>query len=282
MKNIFIKLFCTILIFSITKANCQKNDEYINQNAIELTSIKKLNDSLYKKFKTFNLLMIGEMHGTNECADFVNALANLLTKNSDSVQVGMEILSSKMPDFAAHPTLKSLLSSTYFNEENIDGRRSQAWFDVLKSGLKNKKVKFFFFDVEGFNRDSLMYENVKQNILSNPNYKTVLLCGNYHNRVKSLNTKIKMGTYIMNDKSLDLKTKTCSININYVGGEMMNSDGNGLQLKKLHNPESQFANAVKFNQCLLFYPQDIDYDYNAILFIRNLTASPSVNLKSTN
>lgn len=275
-----MKNFVTILyglLFSITIYS-QSIDDYIKQNAIELKNINKLNDSVYKHFAKYKIIMLGEIHGTNETAQLANSLAHLFTKHNDTVCLGIEIKPEELTKFIANPTLQNLQYSKYFLSEDIDGRRSITWFNVIKHQLKNKKVKLFFFDFDNdnitTNRDSMLYENVKTVMENNPHSKTILLTGNLHNRLVCANAKKRMGYYLATDSSLKLANKICSINTSFDTATMLNKNvGEEKRLKQMIAPKSELSTAVNYKQYLLFLGEGIDY--NAYFFVRNLTASKS-------
>jgi hypothetical protein len=94
--------------------------------------------------------MVGEMHGTNEPAMLLMVLADLLTKNGDSVCVGFEIPVEKMTAFSQKRTRQSLYETEFFSLASSDGRASKAWAAAIEKIGKNPMANIFFFDnIEG-------------------------------------------------------------------------------------------------------------------------------------
>ena len=112
MKNI---LFLLIILIGLTscKDNSKKqsvSDETLNSidhsvelteeqkdikmNAIPIQNLSKLSDKIYDEIANYGIIMIGEMHGTNEPAEFANGLCNLITQSEKEVVLALEIRSS--------------------------------------------------------------------------------------------------------------------------------------------------------------------------------------------
>jgi hypothetical protein len=276
-------LFC-ICLFLQSALFGQSIEDYIHENAIEVSNLTKLEDSIYKKFSHYKITLVGEFHGTNESAQFVNSLTNLLTENNETVLLGLEIPNDKLKNFNQKPTLENLINSDFFTDSSVDGRNSKSWFDLIARQLQNKKVRLFFFDETELqsklqiDRDSIMYLNVKSEMQKFPNAKTILLSGNIHNKLKPYKNITKLGRHLLLDRELNLTNKLRSINISYEKGRMFNNVGQGLQTRELANNDSPFAKANSLKNYLLFFPNNYDYDYNCILFCRKLTASKSFDL----
>src|SRR2546421_729057 len=88
MRNLLLS-FCLSLI--VIAATAQSNTDYLKANAVRVDNPFQLSDSVYNIFSPFQLFMVGEMHGTNESAQFVIGLANLFANKGDSISVGLEI-----------------------------------------------------------------------------------------------------------------------------------------------------------------------------------------------
>ena len=282
MKKVSVRqIFLCVSIFIQSTLFGQSLEDYIHENAIEVSDLTKLEDSIYKKFSHYKITLVGEFHGTNESAEFVNSLTNLLTKNNDTVLLGIEIPTDKLKTFIKKETLKNLITSDFFSDLSVDGRNSKSWFNLIARQLKNKKVRLFFFDETQqhsklqIDRDSIMYLNVKTEMQKFPNAKTILLSGNIHNKLKPYKNIYKLGRHLLLDKELNLTNKLRSINISYEKGTMFNNVGQGLQIRELAKIDSPFAKANSLKNYLLFFPDNYDYDYNCILFCRELTASKS-------
>src|SRR5690606_35312328 len=160
---------------------------------------------------------MGEMHSTQEPAQFVSYVVGQLIRSGFDVQLGIEVPESMVADFVRQPTRDNLRNSDFFSRCYQDGRASEAWFELILKYHKTSKVKVFFYDQEqGNNRDSLMYEKVKSRLAENPQSVTVILGGNFHNRTIPSRSGKPMGAYFYNDKTLE--NKVCAINHHYKYG----------------------------------------------------------------
>ncbi len=261
----------------------EKKKCFIKENAIKVNQLESLNDTIYNFFSDFKLIMVGEMHGTIEPAKFTIGLAQVLTRNGDSVQLGLEIPAEEMAKFISEHSDSSIYSSEFFMKRAIDGRENYAWAELISTLNKNKKVKLFFFDINkkdykvSGNRDSLMYIKIKNQIQKYPNWKIITLSGNIHNMIKPFRGNNTMGCYIINDHELNLSDKLCSINHCYNSGTMYNDVGNGLELRQIQNFNSIYSTSVDYENYLFLYPKTKAENYNGIYFTRYVTAAKIVN-----
>ena len=111
MSRIFFLIPTLILTFLNAKG--QDAITYLKNNAVRIDNPEKMNDSVYKLLSPFQMIMMGEMHGSNEPAQFVSGLTELLTSKGDSVQVGLEIPLSKMSNFLSLHTDSSIYTSDF-------------------------------------------------------------------------------------------------------------------------------------------------------------------------
>lgn len=278
-----MNLTLVLLLVCLTLNTCgQDLTGYIKERAIKVEQTDTINNSVYKVLSDFRLIMVGEMHGTNEPANFTVKLSQLLTENGDSVQVGLEIPSEEMTIFLNEHSDSSIYSSEFFSKSAIDGRENYAWAELISTLNKNKKVKLFFFDINNRdykvsgNRDSLMYIKIKDQIQKYPNWKTLTLSGNIHNMIKPFRGNNTMGCYISTDRELNLSDKLCSINHCYNNGTMYNNVGNGLELREVKNLDSVYA-SVNYENYLLLYSKSKSESYTGIYFTRYVTAAKIIN-----
>jgi hypothetical protein len=262
-----------------------QDSSYLRQKAMRIEKADSLGDRIYDAISYSQLVMIGEMHGSNEPARFVMGLTDLLTKKGWNVQIGMEIPSYQMEKFLLNPIDSNIYSSSFFTYKRPDGRASFAWAHLIGKYIGNNHVEVFYFDINTVNgqntknRDSLMYINVKKRILLHPSWKTITLSGNIHNMLLPYNGEIKMGLYLRTDKELNISNKILSLNHIYSNGQIWDYDGNNLQLKPVDNSNSIFANTVNYENYLFIYPQNPEKSFTGIYFTRKVTASDLVNNK---
>jgi hypothetical protein len=268
-RNILLLLTLTLTFLS---ASGQDNETYLKANAIRFDNAEKLNDSIYTLLSPFQIVMVGEMHGTNESAPFVSGLTNLFTNKGDSVQVGLEIPAEYMSKYLQLHTDSSVYQSEFFsNPPYLDGRESIAWANLIVSLNKNPKVKIFFFDTNRDKdvvpfRDSLMAANIKTQFNKHPTWKMITLSGNYHSKISDANT---MASVLKRNVS----AKVCSINMEYKEGSCNANFTHGLEIKQLGSYPSVFNSTEGYDRYLLLYSTKSNYDYNGIYYTKYITAA---------
>lgn len=274
-----IKRFFVILTITLQQINLFGQDlqTQLEENAVKIEHLDKLDRSIYEKLKDFRLLMIGEMHGTNEPASFLIGLTELFANYGDTVQVGFEIPSEQMNYYSYSFTDSSVFQSDFFSNNSVDGRATIAWANAITRLTKNSRVQIFFYDInetESRNiqdRDSLMYLKIKQRIIQHPNWRTITLSGNIHNMRLKFREKPKTAFYLCNDKDLDFADKICSLSHYYKSGTMLNNVGNGLELREVNNNPSVFSETFDFDNYLHLFPTA--NTYNGFIFTKTVTAS---------
>ncbi|HEX2900532.1 MAG TPA: hypothetical protein VHS96_12495, partial [Bacteroidia bacterium] len=142
-----------------------------------------LGDPVYELLSPFQIILFGEMHGTNESAAFVIGLAELFTQMGDSVLVGLELSPNLMLEFMSDPTDENIYERGFFHDPPFaSGKESEAWASILATLNDNPRVRFFFFDMNPYDgqlyeRDSLMYAKIKAQYQQHPTWKIVALSG---------------------------------------------------------------------------------------------------------
>jgi hypothetical protein len=254
---------------------------FIRSHAIrvELADRSK-NDSLLRQLSGYKLIMVGEMHGTQEPAQFVSYLVEQLIAGGGDVQLGIEIPEEMVSEFVRKPSAERLRDSEFFKNGFPDGRANRDWFNLIVKYQANRKVKLFFYDTEsGANRDSIMYSHVKQKIIARPEATTVLLGGNFHNRLIVSRSGKPMGVYLLNDKAVLSLGKICAINHHYKYGTMKNSSGQGLQLRVIEPSPSYYSEATPFKAYYSLLPEN-EYPYTAVFYSEKVTAAEIMNISN--
>jgi hypothetical protein len=272
-----MKYIMFLFIIQLTNVFGQDFKTYINQNAIELTRIDSLELSLYNAIKTKELIMIGEMHGTNEPSSFVKSLIELILKHEGEVVFGIELPAREI-NMNGHYSIDSiLLRSTFFKKENVDGRNGQAWFELLQFTLSNPQIKLFFMDnakvSESIERDSIMYLSVKEAKLKYPTTKIVTLSGNIHNSLIPFRGNPTLGSYCYQDSTLFDSTNILSICHQFDSGYMYNDGGEGIQLREIQSQKTIYRTATPFINYILFYETKELSMYNCVFFTNTVTPS---------
>jgi hypothetical protein len=274
-RNILLLLTLMITFLSVSG---QEDETYLKKNAIRFENPEKLSDSIYTLLSPFQIVMVGEMHGTNESAPFISGLTDLFTSKGDSVQVGLEINPALMSKFLRLHTDSSIYQSDFFsNPPYLDGRESLPWADLISTLNKNPKVKIFFFDTNGDKnlvsfRDTLMAANIKTQFNKHLTWKMITLSGNYHNKISDANTMTSV-------LKRNVSAKVCSLNMEYKEGSCNADFTHGLEIKQLGSYPSVFNSTEGYNRYLLLYPAKSNYDYNGIYFTRYITAAKMATSK---
>jgi hypothetical protein len=273
IKNIFLPFYLLLFIFN---ANAQGTSAYLKAHAIRVDDPLLISDSVYNLVSPFRVFMIGEMHGTNEPAEFVTGLAKLFANKGDSVSVGLEIPPDQMSAFLSSNTDSSIYQSSFFTTFGLDGRESFAWASVISRLKNNPKVQLFFFDKnenEGkiYERDSIMYLKIKRQIQLHPRWKTVTLCGNAHALASP--DENKTAGFLMQDKELNLSSTFCTIGNYYLEGTSMGDFGHGFQEKKLGRPVNEYDTTFAFDKYFMLMSAKTTYPYKAMYYTKNITAS---------
>lgn len=261
-------------------SDAQDFGDYIKENAIEIENINNLSQEVYDSISKFELIMVGEMHGTQEPSLLVESFAKLIVKKEGMVSVGLEIPIVELSNFIENPTEDNLLKSKFFSKENIDGRNGQSWFNLILNCAKDTNIKLFFFDnvntKKGEKRDSIMYEGIKNQKLEYPENKVITLSGNIHNRRIPFDNMITMGTYCLKDTVNFSYNKVCSINHSFSEGTMLNNVGNGLELTTIPFKENLYSESIDFENYLVFYEFGPEKRYNCLFYTKKVNYSKEI------
>lgn len=242
---------------------------YVKANAVRIDNVNRFSDSVFNLLNPFQLIMLGEVHGTNESALFVNGLANLFTSKGDSVQVGLEIPSSQLTEFLLLHSHHSIYQSAYFRGKALSGKETVSWATLISKLNENPRVKLFFFDFNNgdgsmYHRDSIMSAKIKNQFNQRPTWKMITLGGNFHNQITGKKTMI---SFLLHDQQI----KICSLNIEYSYGSALANFGKGLEVKQLINPPSPYISTLSWDKFLLLVPSNSRYPYNGFFYIREIT-----------
>jgi hypothetical protein len=259
------------LTLVVASFNIKGQDLFIDlkKETVKIDNIDSLKKDIYNLLADYRVILIGEIHGTNEPANLVKGLVALFTKNGDSVQVGFEIPSNQMANFKKLKSNKSILTSEFFVNPSGDGRASEAWFKSIVEIKRNRKAEVFFYgeDIDqSEHADSFMYLNIKAKIKEHPQWKTITIGGGIHNRVLPYNGKITFGTLLTLDKELNFANSVCSLNHVFEQGET---------LWNKFEPMPTIYTKLPFDHYLFLFPNSIKEPYNGIYYTKYVTKSVS-------
>jgi hypothetical protein len=155
------------------------------------------------------LIMIGEMHGTNETPALVARLIALRV-HEEPVLAGLEISADEQStvDAFLHSDGSSsarakLLAGAHWNRPMQDGRSGQAIVQLLEATRvlrhAGRRIDLVCFDLGGADatdahadRDAIMAANLRRAMDAHPNLRTISLSGNVHNQIRE---KTEFGTH---------------------------------------------------------------------------------------
>jgi len=269
-KNLILFL---ILNLVFVKVDGQDYPTYLKENAIKIDKVDSLNKNVYDLLAAYKIIMIGEIHGTNEPVNFLEGLVKLFTENGDTVQVGFEIPAKQMAPFLKHPSRVNILKTEFFVSPSGDGRASVAWNRAIAKISKNPKASLFFFDKnigDNRNADSVMYLNIKYRIEKHRNWKTITISGNIHNSLEMYKEQNTMGTLLSIDKELNIADNICSLNHEFKGGQTI--------WNEFKETETVYSK-VGYDNYLFLYPKNKNEPYTGFLYTKYLTKSESAVLK---
>lgn len=174
-----------------------------------------------------NVLLFGELHGTNEMPRRFFDVACAASRAGMGVNVGIEAPSeySEYYQSLLNPEnlsnqLNGLMTLNFWAQDYQDGRASSAMFELIKNlqklGAENDNVYIFTFDRQGKNRDRRMANDFIAN--NGPQPLTIALTGNIHSRtthgISWDSSRGNMGAYIKESNN-----HTVSIYMSHSGGD---------------------------------------------------------------
>lgn len=270
-----VGLILFVINFSVSEA--QDLASYLKKNAVPIQNPETLSDSIYNLLSPFQLIMIGEMHGTNEPAEFTIGLAELFSKKGDSILLGLEIRPDLLKEFISSNTDSALYRSEFFARPPfLDGRESFAWAKIISRLKNNPLIQLFYFDIDQsqlneVNRDSIMYLNIKRHIQNHPKHRMITLSGNAHNRI--ITEEKKTAAYLINDRDLNLSLKFCSLVHTYLKGACRVNSGDGLKLKEIEHAPGVTDTTLSFDKYLVLSSGKTGYPYSGNFYTKVVTAS---------
>jgi len=271
--------FIILMLYWTTTALSQDDAQFLKDNAIEFENLSNLNNQIYEEIASYEVIMVGEMHGTKEPAELVYGLAKLMAEKEEKVIVGIEISDKAINIKPEQITEENLQNTDFFTRENTDGRNGQAWFDLIMKCSSDSIIKVAFYDtyIKGAsNRDESMYLNIKKLKETEPDTKIIILSGNIHNMLIPYKEQKTMGYYMHNDTKIFNKDKIASINHMYGSGTMINNIGNGLELHEVGPFENIYSTSLNYKKYLSKLAKK---SYNYILYTEEVNHSEVIDKK---
>ncbi len=258
--------------------------DFLKQNAIPIKNITKLNQQVYDEISDYEIIMIGEMHGTKEPAEFAFGLCNLITKSEKEVVLALEIRASQMDKVSDEMSVAQLKELDFFRRKNFDGRNGVSMLDLIYKSNQNERIIVKFIDNPhpSSDRDSSMYLEICNIRKKYPNTKIVTLTGNVHNSFTPCFDKLRIGGYLIKDTVNYDSKKIMSINHVFSEGEMMNNDGTGLQLRVMEREENIYNTILSHEMFFSKILPKEQNQYTHILYTDKVTASGIIEKEENN
>lgn len=276
MKRLIVLI---VLLFSTIAIFAQEYQGLLRKNAIEIKKIDSLDYAIYQVVKDYDIIMVGEMHGTKEPAKFVEGLAKLISKKEIVVCVALEIPANDMTDYMETKDEETLRETFFFSSENVDGRNGEAWFNLINNLNEYTNIKLFFIDNEITSvRDSSMFLEIIKIRELYPKSKIITLTGNVHNWLIPFNGEKKIGAYLVESEIIK-PGRIMSINHMFNSGTMMNNSGNGLELKTIEPYDSFLNSTLEFENYLCPIIFENTEQYNYFLYTNKVTHSKELITK---
>ena len=258
-----------------TSVEMTEEQKDLKKYAIPIENLSELSDNIYDEISNFEILMIGEMHGTNEPAEFAYGLCNLITKTEKKVVLAMEIRASLMNNLSNEMSITDLKELDFFRGKNFDGRNGVAWLDLVYKSIQNERIILKFIDnpYPSSTRDSSMYMEIRNIHNTYPNTKIVTLTGNVHNSFVPLFDEERIGGYLLKDSVNFDSKKIMSINHVFSEGSMLNNDGTGLKISTFEREDNIYNTTLSYEMFLYKKFPEEQNEYTHILYTDKVTAS---------
>ena len=178
------------------------------------------------------VLLVGEMHGTEQAPAFVRDVACAASSKGLPISVGLEVDRAEDEAFQAYlqsdggtVARERLLAASFWQREFQDGRSSRAMLglmeDLRKLAAGAGELQVFLIDrpEPPAKRDAAMAERVAESVAARPGDLLVVLTGNIHNRLTRgmpWNAELEPMGYLL-AKRLP-KARIVSLDMAYPGG----------------------------------------------------------------
>ena len=276
-------------MFSSTAIGAGKITEvtksYIQKNAIILKDRGAIDKRVFDSLKSHLIITIGEMHGSNEIQDFTRRLAEEYCRNGTHLIVGLEIDRSNqtaIDNYMQSGDDSMLRSMPHFNTKWDDGRKSIAMASLIRSLQKLPNLRIIAFDSSDIHdaqeRDSKMAQLLLEKIGSDPNARVLLLAGSVHSSAgygSPFDAHYRPMAYelchLQNSKIKPSDVYAIKV-IFEKGQTWCMVDGNAVGPHDWRRSDT-FTDSIAANSYFLPLEKLSEDGYNAVLFIRTLSAS---------
>lgn len=187
LKSFNLLLILFIMSFFSSLSFAQSSRDFIEAKAVPLPELNYLPRNLFAPFLPAPVILLGEIHGTQEGPLFFQGLARFLVQKY-TVLIALEIDQKDqmaVDRYLQTGSLSYLALSPFFRRKDQDGRSSQAMVDLLSELRKLPNIKVLCMDPAGAastsqERDTLMATFVQEKFAASGADKLLILAGNIH------------------------------------------------------------------------------------------------------
>ena len=283
------------LFLTASLALAETDVRYIEQFGIDAPT-SEFSDEFKTLLAQYQVLLIGEVHGSIEYPAFVLDLAKNLATPGQKLAVGFEIPADEQSLVSEAVALKDpsvLLRSQFFQGTFQDGRQSSAMALLIAALGEIDGVEVFCFDkdsrVNAEDRDLEMAKNVARWVKDSGATQTILLAGNLHTRLIKGNpfdpNFLPMGFYLPRVEGSTIReARLLSMLGRIEGGSYwacFSSNAEECGVKTSPLLLSNYSLAKTAQRYVLVEP-NLEDGHNATLFLRSLSASIPWKLEGQN
>lgn len=281
--------------------------EIIVHNAVKIDHLDQLPSRLLPLISPYNIVLIGETHGTKECPSFCLGLIKLLATDSKTpVVLALEISGAEQPifdEFMRTGNSDVFAKSPLFTDKQPYGISSEAMVQLLTSlrhidnvtvhcALSKDSPSKATFQENQEDRDFMWASSILQKLCSKEKPRIVALGGDNHmSLIPQLLATVSvktMGYYLLHSEACPMTTEqviSIMIRSKEVNAWACFADAwDNINVApitrcgemKVSNIDDNYSTALDWESYFLMEPS-MQAGYNATLFIRNLSLSKPFN-----
>lgn len=275
--------------FFCRRALAEPSSEFIRKNALKIESAGDLSDQMYAKIKGYQVITVGEVHGTNEAPAFVLRLLKLLAKKGRSPLLGLEILTDvqgTVDSFLKTGKIEVLKDSAFFKRDIQEGRSSSAMADLLAGARALRGLRVVCFDptdpTDWQDRDTKMARNISAAFSKQGKGVAVILAGNAHTAIekgsfRDKNYRPMAYELYAGDGAIFSKNDILAIRIRFGSGSAWTWKGDVCAAADFPQNGDGYTTALSWPSYFL-KEDEISEGHNATFFIRTISASVPLKL----
>jgi len=249
----------------------------LKYNAIPIDNLSKLNGDIYQEIAKYDVILMGEMHGTKEPAEFAYGMSKLIADKEGEVTLALEIPSSQLDGMTDSMSKEQLKALPFFSGQNSYGRNGDACLDLIYNANQDSRIRLKFIDnYIASTRDSSMYVEICEIKKAASFTKIVTLTGNIHNWLIPFSNEERIGGLLIQDTINFDPARIMSINHFYNQGTMLNNMGNGLELTTIEPKDNIYNQTISDKMYLCPRLSEDQLQNTHFLFTEKVTPSNTI------